>query len=43
MIRDEKNGGLIVINKEKLEIQKQAISFLASKLGSNLLSGKNPM
>ncbi|CAD8071900.1 unnamed protein product [Paramecium primaurelia] len=35
------NGGLRFINKKKLEIQKEVITFMLRKLGSNLLMGKS--
>ncbi|CAD8080229.1 unnamed protein product [Paramecium primaurelia] len=34
-------GGLRFINKKKLEIQKEVITFMLKKLGSNLLMGKS--
>ncbi|CAD8099746.1 unnamed protein product [Paramecium sonneborni] len=34
-------GGLRFVNKKKLEIQKEVITFMLKKLGSNLLMGKS--
>ncbi|CAD8206402.1 unnamed protein product [Paramecium octaurelia] len=40
-IREEKNGGLKVINEEKLAAQKAVIKFLITRIGASLLMGKS--
>ncbi|CAD8111127.1 unnamed protein product [Paramecium sonneborni] len=37
----QEKGGLRFINKKKLDIQKEVITFMLKKLGSNLLMGKS--
>ncbi|EGR33814.1 PH domain protein [Ichthyophthirius multifiliis] len=39
--REEKTGKFLFINKEKIETQKKIISFLLSKIGSNIIKGKS--
>ncbi|CAD8094503.1 unnamed protein product [Paramecium sonneborni] len=40
-IREEKNGGLKVINEEKLAAQKAVIKFLLTRIGASLMMGKS--
>ncbi|CAD8157336.1 unnamed protein product [Paramecium octaurelia] len=40
-IREEKNGGLKVINEEKLAAQKAVIKFLLTRIGASLMLGKS--
>ncbi|KAL4482280.1 hypothetical protein ABPG72_018061 [Tetrahymena utriculariae] len=39
--RDTKTGKFIFLNQEKINTQKKVISFILSKIGSNILSGKS--
>ena len=41
--RDPKTGKFIFLNKEKIAAQKKVISFILSKIGSNIISGKSIM
>ncbi|CAK89100.1 unnamed protein product (macronuclear) [Paramecium tetraurelia] len=40
-IREEKSGGLKVINEEKLAAQKAVIKFLLTRIGASLMMGKS--
>lgn len=39
--RDLKTGKFLFLNKEKVAAQKKVISFILSKIGSNIISGKS--
>jgi len=40
-IHDDKNGGMIYINKVKIEEQKKVFKFILKQIGANLIKGKS--